>query len=586
MKIGSLRQHGVTLHLQLTSDRSPVPDVPAIYFVSATEESIQRISSDISNGLYESFYLNFVSHIPNPYMELLAESVVKSQCVPKVNQVVDRYLKFVSLSPTEFTLNERQSFSILHGNASDTEIEAYIERIVDGLFSALATIKVLPIIRCPGKPNSPANMIATRLESRIRRVIHRDASALSQLFGTSKLSAQRPILILLDRELDLNVMVHHTWTYQALIHDLLGSRSNRVKVTSTDKTGATTTRNYDLDSADRFWIQYCGSTFQEAAAAVSEMLSEYNKKMASIQQNEGYDPQTHDSGDFRSATAGLTNAINALPEMTEKKRSIDMHTNIASALVNEIKARELDKYYEVEDDVERGSVSGSMSQMEQLLKAESKGTLADKTRALVCYFLSKTNLSVDRVNKLKAQLTAIGGNSTIIDNLEHLKSLRAMQRDLESSSMTASFGAEKTKAAGLSAVTATQAAAALGDIGRGVLDRGMGFLQGVRELLPQKKYLPICKICEALLDQKSSPVTDLFLYLDPKVSAVGSEVPRMRAPFKHGIIFTVGGGNFVESQALKEMAQKTGQRQLIYGSTDMISPEEFLNELLNIKNAI
>ena len=36
-------------------------------------------------------------------------------------------------------------------------------------------------------------------------------------------------------------------------------------------------------------------------------------------------------------TAGLASAINALPEMTEKKRSVDMHTNLATALVNEIK---------------------------------------------------------------------------------------------------------------------------------------------------------------------------------------------------------------------------------------------------------
>ena len=39
------------------------------------------------------------------------------------------------------------------------------------------------------------------------------------------------------------------------------------------------------------------------------------------------------------ADAGIGAAMNALPEMTEKKRYIDMHTNIATALLAEIQSR-------------------------------------------------------------------------------------------------------------------------------------------------------------------------------------------------------------------------------------------------------
>lgn len=93
---------------------------------------------------------------------------------------------------------------------------------------------------------------------------------------------------------------------------------------------------------------------------------------------------------------GLAAAINALPEMTEKKRSIDMHTNIAHALVAEVKARELDRlgalfacramrerYYELEDQLASQSLGTSVSQLEQLLSASQKGTLADKLRAMM-----------------------------------------------------------------------------------------------------------------------------------------------------------------------------------------------------------
>jgi hypothetical protein len=38
------------------------------------------------------------------------------------------------------------------------------------------------------------------------------------------------VLVISERMVDLAVPLHHTWTYQALLHDLLDMRANRVKV--------------------------------------------------------------------------------------------------------------------------------------------------------------------------------------------------------------------------------------------------------------------------------------------------------------------------------------------------------------------
>lgn len=40
-----------------------------------------------------------------------------------------------------------------------------------------------------------------------------------------RLIIHRPVLIIADRGMDLATMLRHTWTYQALIHDLLVSSS-------------------------------------------------------------------------------------------------------------------------------------------------------------------------------------------------------------------------------------------------------------------------------------------------------------------------------------------------------------------------
>ena len=40
LRLGDLRNAGITLHMPLMSSRQPIPDVPAIYFIQPTEENI------------------------------------------------------------------------------------------------------------------------------------------------------------------------------------------------------------------------------------------------------------------------------------------------------------------------------------------------------------------------------------------------------------------------------------------------------------------------------------------------------------------------------------------------------------------
>src|SRR5690349_12745403 len=39
--VGRLREHGVTLHMLITSSRDSIPDVPAVYLVQPTIENIR-----------------------------------------------------------------------------------------------------------------------------------------------------------------------------------------------------------------------------------------------------------------------------------------------------------------------------------------------------------------------------------------------------------------------------------------------------------------------------------------------------------------------------------------------------------------
>lgn len=71
----------------LHTERGEVPDVPAIYFCQPTEENLIRIGQDFNDGLYSSYYLNFISPISRQKMEDLALSALQAGCQTNIKKV-------------------------------------------------------------------------------------------------------------------------------------------------------------------------------------------------------------------------------------------------------------------------------------------------------------------------------------------------------------------------------------------------------------------------------------------------------------------------------------------------------------------
>merc|ERR1719408_913581 len=115
----------------------------------------------------------------------------------------------------------------------------------------------------------------------------------------------------------------------------------------------------------------------------------------------------------------------------------------------------------------------------------------------------------------------------------------------------------------------------------GVFAAGM---KGLKNIVASDKETPVVQIMDGLMEQKPTGITENYLYLDPKAPA-GGEVHRIRAPFRRGIAFVIGGGNYTEMQSLQEWGQKHG-RQVSYGSTDMVAPIQFVEELCQLGKSL
>jgi hypothetical protein len=100
-------------------------------------------------------------------------------------------------------------------------MENLLDTIANGLFAVCVTLGVVPIIKCP-KGNA-AEQVAIKLDQKIRDNLRdaRNNLFVQENIRAGQWSVHRPVLVIGDRNLDFTTMLHHTWTYQAMIHDIL-----------------------------------------------------------------------------------------------------------------------------------------------------------------------------------------------------------------------------------------------------------------------------------------------------------------------------------------------------------------------------
>ncbi|KAL6217943.1 hypothetical protein ACLB2K_011160 [Fragaria x ananassa] len=548
--VKDLRKHGVTLYYLIDKERNPVPDVPAVYFVQPTHANIQRIIADTSNLLYDSFHLNFSSVIPRPLLEELASGAVNSDSIHRISKVHDQYLEFVTLEDNMFSLAQKSSYVQLNDpSAGDREIEEIIEKIVSGLFCVLATLAVVPIIRCPR--GGPAEMVASALDQRLRDHLLSKNNLFTE-GGNFVSSFQRPIFCLFDRNFELAVGIQHDFRYQPLVHDVLGLRLNRLDIQG-EKGGM---KSYELDSSDPFWAANWSLAFPEVAGEIESQLAKYKKDVDEVNRRTGgTDGTEFDGTDVIGNTKHLMSAVNSLPELTARKQVIDKHTNIATVLLGEIKERSLDAFANKEYDM---MARGGIDQKELLAALKGKGTKMDKLRFAIMYLISSETINQAEVELVEAALRECEVDTRAFQYVKKIKSLNVSLASANSASRSNIVDwAEKLYGQSISAVTA-----------------------GVKNLLSSDRQLALTRTVEALMEGKPNPEVDSYLMFDPRAPKPSSGSNHLKGPFKEAIVFMVGGGNYVEYGSLQELVQRQQPvRHVIYGTTEILTGGEFVEQL-------
>ena len=209
-------------------------------------------------------------------------------------------------------------------------------------------------------------------------------------------------------------MLSHSWTYQSLVHDVLKMHLNRITIeTPIDENNPSkgrTKRAYDLNASDFFWQRNAGVPFPQVAEDIDIELTKWKEDSNEITKKTGASSIEDLQNESNSSTAHIKAAITKLPELRERKAILDMHMNIATTLLKGVKDRQLDNFFQIEENITKQT----KAQITELLNDDAKGKEPlDKLRLFIIWFLStEQDISRAEMDRFEEALTKSGVDTT------------------------------------------------------------------------------------------------------------------------------------------------------------------------------
>lgn len=286
---------------------STMKHLNCVVYVKPTKELISKVCEELLHPHYNHYQLFFNNSISKNDIEKLAEADEQEL----VNQVIELYQDYSIVNDNLYTLTIPEPSQVSRHTLTIQEATS--------LVSVLLSLKKCPLIKYEA-----SSLDSKRLASEILYYINSNLN--NNLFDDlNRTSDVPPTLLILDRKSDPITPLVLPWTYQSMIHELIGINRNVVDLKESNEQLTLS------ESQDKFFQETMYMNYGDLTDRFQKYVDEYKKqtKQTSIE-----NLKTQDLSEFKKI-------LTKFPEFKKLSNNILKHLNIISEIDKQISRQNL-----------------------------------------------------------------------------------------------------------------------------------------------------------------------------------------------------------------------------------------------------
>jgi len=332
----------------------------AVAFLRPTRATVAALRRELQRPRFGEFHLYFCNAITETLLEEVADADEKEV----VKTVQEFFGDYKALDATHFTIDVPDNSALLAPPRVDPHASTLAtERVVQGLVSVILSLRKKPVVRYEGRSEH-----AKRVATEFLRTVDNDKA----LFDFRRQESV-PLLLILDRCSDPVTPLLNQWTYQAMLHELLGLDNNTVDLSHM--------RNLPKDQRqlvlsarqDEFFKKNMYNNYGDVGIAVRELVENFEK-------------QTNSNHNI-SSIEDMKRFVENFPEFRKMSGTVSKHVNLLSEMSKLITQRQLMNVSQQEQELACTEGQSAAYEGVMALLDNPAVTMTDKVRLAMLFAL-------------------------------------------------------------------------------------------------------------------------------------------------------------------------------------------------------
>lgn len=358
------------------SNREIMKHLKAITFIRPTKENIDCLIKELKAPKYGVYYIYFSNTISQASIKGMAEADDHEA----VKELQEYFADYFAVSPHVVSLNVP---SCARAGGSVWDVSSY-DRTTEGICALLLSLKKSPLIQFHGFSD-----MARKLAGNIRLAIDKNAT----LFNFRRQDVP-PLLLILDRRDDPVTPLLNQWTYQAMVHELLGINNNRIDLSKVPGISKDLQEVVLSSEHDEFYQKNKYLNFGEIAQNSKDLMEEFQKTVKSSQKLD--------------SISDMKAFIENYPQFRKMSGTVTKHVTVISELSRLVNENCLLEVSELEQDLTSQSDHSTALQRIRQLIENPKVRDMDLMRVVLLYALRYEKHSSNDVSGLLSMLARRG----------------------------------------------------------------------------------------------------------------------------------------------------------------------------------